>query len=754
MASQLCNRFEILAVKPYPPSGMGFRRQYRTGSDAYEAATDSRGWFAVWQGLLSFCVAQARREYDLRVGYRQYNGVSVISYPTWAEFLAEKGYEQHWLDGILASSICDWSGSVERAGIFVQIPPVDNFQSSVAWFTEQNVPVWYRWSNIEADYCYERGLQYMCPPHADLQAFLSHSPSLATQLRLSSPAPSTTASEYDTSTPTTAFGSEPDAAFSSPRLTDAERRKYSALRGDIMRQFIKEREQHISRMMQTADRRQKQRWIDRQRNPPTRKCRVIIWVEDPNDHGNLLRQKADDRDDLWSYTDNQKWYDPINTIWHCCYDLAPEDQVEEYLFDPETVDPDDLVLITVSSEPSSTNVTHAIALDSPPPTLESGQANIEATPDEFLPPTDYDEQKLGDDILKILKEYYGFIPPLPLPTSKTGTPMAKERKVWILRMLGFHPSMSHSAPFFSSSVCTIVFSFLAGLAAQDKSKTPPTDQWDLDARDGRAVQSGRRFRSLCIVNSEPTNPPFYIFEREGSKQWRLAVRSAADALLVCRLGHIGMDDLVIELAKRGVRFQTLLPIALSPPTPRDFCMPLQFLPVRRHGYVFTQKDYRVYEESRNALLAKGRMRAALMRGGYPWRLSLNSLSPWDVVDGPSGSPGLTVLAGSEALVDDDLNPTELAQICGAYAITNNNIVIKSWWPLPDLFEKEDCGENYGHWNSYRENHYITRLKEIKEGRGVPLTAKEWRDKMRGRRDLRQFKLRVEDKSKEFLETLI
>ncbi|TFK17148.1 hypothetical protein FA15DRAFT_711089 [Coprinopsis marcescibilis] len=631
MASHLCNCFEILAIKPYPPpppTGMGFRRQYRTASDAYEAVTNSRGWFAVWQGLLSFCVAQAHREYDLRVEYCQYNRVSIISYPTWAEFLAEKGYEQHWLDGIMAFSICNWSGSMERAGIFVQIPPIDNF----------------------------------C-------AFISHSPSPPTQLCLVSPAPFT---------PSATFLSEPDA-FRSPRFTGAERREYSALQGEIMRQFIEEHEQYISHMMETADKRQKQWWTDRRRNPPTRKCQVMLWVEDPNNLGTLIKQKADDRDDLWSYTDNQKWYDPINEIWHCCYNLAPEDQVEEYPFDPEAINPNNLVLIGISSEPSSTNRTHVIALNSPPPTLDSGKANIEATPNEFLPPTDYNKQKLGDDILKILKEHYSFIPPLPLPTSKADAPMAKEQKIWILCILGFHPLMSHSAPFFSTSLCTIVFSFLASLSSQDKSKTPPTDQWDLDDRDGRAVQSGRRFKCLTIVNSQPSNPPFYIFRREGSKQWRLAVRSAADALLVCRLGHVAMHDLVVELAKRGVRFQTLLLMTLSPPAPCDFCVPLQFLPIWQHGYVFTQKDYDVYEESRNTLLAKGRMRTALMRGGYLWKLALHSLSPWDVIDRPSGSPGLTVLAGPETLVDNNLNTTELARICSAYGIVNNkHTVIKSW----------------------------------------------------------------------------
>ncbi|TFK16393.1 hypothetical protein FA15DRAFT_607434 [Coprinopsis marcescibilis] len=64
------------------------------------------------------------------------------------------------------------------------------------------------------------------------------------------------------------------------------------------------------------------------------------------------------------------------------------------------------------------------------------------------------------------------------------------------------------------------------------------------------------------------------------------------------------------------------------------------------------------------------------------------------------------------------------------------------------------GENYGHWNSYRENHYMARLKEIKEGRAVLLTAKEWQDKMRGQKDLRRFKLRVEAKSKEFLDNFL
>lgn len=80
--------------------------------------------------------------------------------------------------------------------------------------------------------------------------------------------------------------------------------------------------------------------------------------------------------------------------------------------------------------------------------------------------------------------------------------------------------------------------------------------------------------------------------------------------------------------------------------------------------------------------------------------------------------------------------------------------LKSWWPQALYYEKEECGENYGHWCYRREQWYTDRLKAIEAGiepMSQPLTYKEWKSKQHGARAIRTFHKEIRASARRFLD---
>ncbi|EDQ98747.1 uncharacterized protein LACBIDRAFT_296772 [Laccaria bicolor S238N-H82] len=99
-------------------------------------------------------------------------------------------------------------------------------------------------------------------------------------------------------------------------------------------------------------------------------------------------------------------------------------------------------------------------------------------------------------------------------------------------------------------------------------------------------------------------------------RWRLAVTTASDALLVCRLDAQFLDvDIARFLALRGIPFRTLLTELLMP---RSILYPdvELFLPQHPAGYHFTKLDYEAYLQCRSRILRRPRVRAAILHGGF------------------------------------------------------------------------------------------------------------------------------------------
>jgi hypothetical protein len=122
-----------------------------------------------------------------------------------------------------------------------------------------------------------------------------------------------------------------------------------------------------------------------------------------------------------------------------------------------------------------------------------------------------------------------------------------------------------------------------------------------------------RLQSIGIYENLDSDVPgkhlFVFLFDEGSVTvpWRLAVTTASDALLVCRLNSQYLDvDLARFLALRGIPFRTLLVKPLMPPSISYPDVEL-YLPQRPFGYRFTKADYEAYLNCRSRILRRPRV---------------------------------------------------------------------------------------------------------------------------------------------------
>ena len=62
------------------------------------------------------------------------------------------------------------------------------------------------------------------------------------------------------------------------------------------------------------------------------------------------------------------------------------------------------------------------------------------------------------------------------------------------------------------------------------------------------------------------------------------------------------------------------------------------------------------------------MRAAILRGGYIWRLTIGSVSVDELLEGPVGGGSLLAVEYDEypVLLDDKLTHNEMDWLCGMY----------------------------------------------------------------------------------------
>ena len=616
----LRHRYDIAFIRPFRPGAWQYRH-FWPHQAARERAMRTRDWIIIWMSMLSFSVAVATtKNMDIPSD-------SKFAVPEWYTALHEAQMDQIWISSINMSSAVDFYGT-ERVGLYLDVVDTETNQPSVEWFCRCNVPVWYLWNTREIDAINTKPWlsNYAPPAHLLQQAstIITKSPQAAPARQASPVRPASPA-------PPTSPAAPAAQASQAPPARQAPRTK-------TWREFLAERKRHNDRIIQFETAKDKQRRLDRLKNPPIASAKVFRWVDDGNEPPMLIREpvpRAYREDAYHEFGDNQRIYDPIANEWDLCeefgasddYDDEYDDEYEDY---PPPIEPD-VDFQPPPREPSP-----------PPPPIAEDQI-VEDTPEIH-------------EISQILGDYYGFVPPSDIPAQE-GAVTPKQR-TFVLRGLGMNRD---DDDIFDTRVGNLVYEFVMKLS----SKTHPDPScWDLSKRNRRALaRCSDRIKCICRVADDLF---LFDFGQNSTVPWKIAVTNVADVLTVCRLDPKARDiGIAQDLLKRGIRFRTLIPLRKIPrPIRREELM----IPYRLSGYKFTRRDYEAYLHQRTRILAGPRGRAALLRGGFVWRLAMQTMGFDDVLKGPSSEVSIhrNGYKVNKNLWDDELTEIELDLICGAY----------------------------------------------------------------------------------------
>jgi hypothetical protein len=212
------------------------------------------------------------------------------------------------------------------------------------------------------------------------------------------------------------------------------------------------------------------------------------------------------------------------------------------------------------------------------------------------------------------------------------------------------------------------------------------NEWDLLQDNHQSVRCSSRFelfrpvfsiqtKKLTHDTTEVPSVTLYMLElgSMATAPWRVAVKSASDALMICRLDSTFNEYHIVDfLLTNGIPFHTLQPsgtILRMPDVPRPCLRPL----ARNEGYAFGSQDYLAYREHCHTILDHPRGRAALMHGHFMWRIAIGSVLWEAVYRGPSGwsvdTDEMVVVRDpytNMEYIDDSLSTSEQDALCGTY----------------------------------------------------------------------------------------
>ncbi|KAH9477325.1 hypothetical protein JR316_0009530 [Psilocybe cubensis] len=178
-------------------------------------------------------------------------------------------------------------------------------------------------------------------------------------------------------------------------------------------------------------------------------------------------------------------------------------------------------------------------------------------------------------------------------------------------------------------------------------------------------------------------------------------------------------------------------------------------PTRPSHYKFDVTDYAVYRErSAQVLLHNPAGRAALMAGGYHWRIAAPIVSFEVVFSGPVPQSGEYFTANDcngDVYIDNKLTEFEEEVLSGLYECytgQGNTIARKSWLPLHSIYQLS--GQDYGRWTENSEvifdifdNRNSSAIKGLTNIQRQPQSSNKWRDGTRGSGQLRRGRQQLE-----------
>ena len=614
------------------------------------ALRKGRDWFIVWMALLSYVIASAE---DI---YSSVKNSVVLAKPSWYNILLEH-FDAQWLDALYASTVCSFSPQTLRAGVFLELEVFDSYQPLPEFFCRSHVPVWYPWSNDLA-----LRYEHLAPLPHQLQegtTFLTKSPHPSTSTRMSSPPPFAGSS----STPRPSL---PPCASSSTRpkhITWAE--------------FILQRKQYYEERVKRETPQNKRIRLDRLRNPPKTSAKVFEWIED--DNGVLYRQPVSKKmreDVLGSFKASQIYYDPIDNEYDCCeeYDSGapggPSDADDD-------ADDDDAVWYGNDVDTNQANENRIPSPRVPSPELEIDDGwNLQSveTPDPKSP------DNFIAEVHRILFMHFGYTPLIPVPTFPSPILKTESDRQRFVRFLGIG-WQDHLNPAFETPQISAASNFVRGL--HTKGSSISADEWDLSKNNRQSIFFSTRLKAIRCVGQSLF---MFDFKERSTVKWKLTVKTASHALLVCRLDpQLDESDLAYYLLQNGIPFHTLQLSTTLSRSPISRHPPL-VIPRRPADYVFTSRDYEAFRQQCHAILRQPRGRAALLRGYYPWRLAINEISFSSVISGPSGwstEPKEMLVVRlpetGEEFIDDILTDVELKFLAGTYNASTSTYSITNCW---------------------------------------------------------------------------
>ncbi|KAF8881965.1 hypothetical protein CPB84DRAFT_1851432 [Gymnopilus junonius] len=529
------------AISPIPSSLLGFKRSFYTLRTACLHVATSRDWFLVWMSLISSKIADIETKVQAQPDNRG----------DWFAVLVNHEVPQDWLSAIQSSIICDFSQQCPRIGTFLDIHNPHPDQPSVEWFYSWNVPVWY---------CPGSGhdqpkLEYLQPPLHLLQAvttFISKVPSPT----LPPPSP-LRPREYSPGE----YEREKDAYLA----TKPWEAFFAACEAHNQKILAKETEVNVflwdwSLEGEIALIRRRVNKKGARRHPWEHSA---AQCNDPDDD--------DDDDDGSYYNDHDDFSLGLNT-------------------NPDTARKEHQAFIDECVEQVRRYATPQYAMNVVRSSDSGPEVDLTHTVDEL-------------NILVYLTQYYGFVPPLPIPKTD---PVPVSTQEWddCLKSIGLRTS-AYNCP--CPGLTGPIVNFIRGL----QGRGPQGNEWDLLLGNRQPLEHRLVVKAFHKLNDKLFLLHHTFLDVENSSDWQIGVTSSTNALYILRYLLQAPEKpssavLAQHLAEQGVPFYTFLRLA---PLPSSISLDAITTYVAQHGQ----------------LLTTPRAHAAILHGGIVGRLAKEHL---------------------------------------------------------------------------------------------------------------------------------
>ncbi|PPR01726.1 hypothetical protein CVT24_001600 [Panaeolus cyanescens] len=641
MTHQLCLQLQISLLRPCAPSMFGFGERYAIEEDLRTAVVQSREWFDVWVGLFCHLIAEMEEE-QVRL-----RGFPEIAIQHWIEVLVAGGHQRKVVQEMNTELVCTFDKSIKRVGTFIDLEStkIHDTKAFVRRLEEHGVPVWYRW---QPKYAKNEFLWELGPDTEEVQDWIARSV----------PSPVRSPSPYN-----------------------REHRLPPSRKGDVhpvLEIFRKRHEQNARRERhETQEERQKR--LHREQNPPQKSAVVIIWDEDENGEWKpetvSLWERRDTLADLKSY---QKQYDSFRNEWHCCYALPRPDSYEGYSSEEEDEygpyadttshtgvgndnREEEIVVQEEIQHTQSENERFELSVEDMDDlaAIQNGSSSALTT----------DADAAEDYIMQAMRLYYGYTTPLPLPTNdqKELELRAQNR---FLKFVGVPLTRVDRALFEKPTIkCAVNFMERLGSGGE-------IDEGEHDAHLGHreSLVGNGRLKMMKVIKDGETGQEYYIFDDGdlGRTRWMLGVLTATHALLVCRLpSEMSMDEVASFLVNHGIPMQTFRQKSSVLKVP-SLQRSTRLIPYRTKEHKFDAEDYLAYITAVENMLGEKRVkRAALMGGGFVWRVAKVMSSADVVLEGPIGvrdnEEDMLVVRDNKSgveYIDDAMSGLEGDLLCG------------------------------------------------------------------------------------------